>query len=56
MAGLIVREDVDAVRDRSRIEDIVGQYVTLRNAGVGALKGLCPFRDEKTPSFHVRPQ
>ena len=56
MAGLIVREDVDAVRDRSRIEDIVGQYVTLRNAGVGALKGLCPFHDEKTPSFHVRPQ
>lgn len=56
MAGLIVREDVDAVRDRSRLEDIVGQHVTLRNAGVGALKGLCPFHDEKTPSFHVRPQ
>ena len=56
MAGLIRREDVDAVRERTRIEDVVGEHVTLRSAGVGSLKGLCPFHDERTPSFHVRPQ
>jgi len=47
---------VDAVRDRTHIEEIVGQHVTLRTAGVGSMKGLCPFHDERSPSFHVRPQ
>ena len=56
MAGLIKREDVDAVRERARIDEIVGSYVTLKTAGVGSMKGLCPFHDERTPSFHVRPQ
>ncbi|MFP5347508.1 MAG: DNA primase [Actinomycetes bacterium] len=56
MAGRIRREDVDAVRERSRIEEVVGEHVTLRTAGVGSMKGLCPFHDERTPSFHVRPQ
>uniref|UniRef100_UPI0028EC8330 DNA primase n=1 Tax=Actinomyces gerencseriae TaxID=52769 RepID=UPI0028EC8330 len=56
MAGLIKREDIDAVRERARIEDVVGEHVTLRNGGVGSLKGLCPFHDERTPSFNVRPQ
>ncbi|OMG12002.1 DNA primase [Actinomyces naeslundii] len=56
MAGLIRREDIEAVRERARIEDVVGEHVTLKNAGVGSLKGLCPFHDERTPSFHVRPQ
>ncbi|MFD1102981.1 DNA primase, partial [Schaalia naturae] len=56
MAGLIRREDIAAVRDASRIEDIVGEHVALKPAGVGSLKGLCPFHDERTPSFHVRPQ
>lgn len=56
VAGLIKREDVDAVRERTRIEDIVGEQVTLKSAGVGSMKGLCPFHDEKSPSFHVRPQ
>ena len=51
----IRREDVEAVRERSRIEDVVSEYVTLRPAGVGSLKGLCPFHDEKSPSFNVRP-
>lgn len=55
MAGLIKREDIDQVRERTRIDDLVSQHVTLRPAGVGSLKGLCPFHDEKTPSFHVRP-
>ncbi|QOR48457.1 DNA primase [Trueperella pecoris] len=55
MAGLIKRQSIDEVRDRARIEDVVSQYVTLKTAGVGSLKGLCPFHDEKTPSFNVRP-
>jgi DNA primase len=37
------------------IEDVVGDYVQLRRAGADSLKGLCPFHDEKSPSFHVRP-
>ena len=56
VAGLIRREDIEAVRERARIEDVVGEHVTLKSAGVGSLKGLCPFHDERTPSFHVRPQ
>lgn len=56
MVGLIKREDIEAVRERARIEDVVGEHVTLKSGGVGSLKGLCPFHDEKTPSFHVRPQ
>jgi DNA primase len=56
MAGLIRRSDIDEVRARVNIADIVGDYVTLKGAGVGSLKGLCPFHDERSPSFHVRPQ
>ena len=56
MAGLIRREDVDAVRERARIDEVVGEHVTLKSAGVGSMKGLCPFHDERSPSFHVRPQ
>lgn len=56
MARLIRREDILAVRERAPIEEIVSQFVTLRPAGVDSRKGLCPFHDERTPSFHVRPQ
>ncbi|MGO1834234.1 MAG: DNA primase, partial [Actinomycetaceae bacterium] len=56
MAGIIRREDIDAVKEKVRIDEIVGAHVTLRPAGVGSMKGLCPFHDERTPSFHVRPQ
>lgn len=56
MAGLIRRSDIDEVRSRINIADIVGDYVTLKSAGVGSLKGLCPFHDERSPSFHVRQQ
>ncbi|MDQ1549895.1 MAG: primase [Microbacteriaceae bacterium] len=56
MPGLIRRNDIDEVRARINIVDIVGDYVTLKGAGVGSLKGLCPFHDERSPSFHVRPQ
>jgi DNA primase len=51
----IRREDVDHVREESRIDEVVSEHVTLKPAGIGALKGLCPFHDEKTPSFSVRP-
>lgn len=56
MAGLIKREDIDELRSRTRIDEVVGEFVTLKTAGIGSLKGLCPFHDEKTPSFTVRPQ
>src|SRR5690606_29508339 len=55
VAGLIRPEDVQAVKERSSIEDVVREHVTLRPGGTGSLKGLCPFHDEKTPSFNVRP-
>jgi DNA primase len=55
VAGLIRREDVDLVRERARIDEIVSAHVTLKPAGVGALVGLCPFHDERSPSFNVRP-
>ncbi|WP_319449138.1 MULTISPECIES: DNA primase [unclassified Mycobacterium] len=55
MAGRISDRDIAAIREQVRIEDIVGDYVQLRRAGVDSLKGLCPFHDEKSPSFHVRP-
>src|SRR5690606_285587 len=52
---MINRDDIASVRERAPIEDIVGQHVTLKSAGVGSMKGLCPFHDERSPSFHVRP-
>ncbi|MGX9214287.1 CHC2 zinc finger domain-containing protein [Mycobacteroides abscessus subsp. abscessus] len=55
MAGRIPDRDIAAIRERTRIEDIVGDYVQLKRAGADSLKGLCPFHDEKSPSFHVRP-
>ena len=53
--GRIPESDIAAIRERTPIEDIVGEYVQLKPAGVDSLKGLSPFKDEKTPSFHVRP-
>jgi DNA primase len=53
--GRIPDTDITAIRDKIRIEDVVGDYVQLRRAGADSLKGLCPFHDEKSPSFHVRP-
>lgn len=55
MAGRIRQSDVDEVKARTNIADIVGEHVSLKTAGVGSLKGLCPFHDERSPSFHVRP-
>jgi DNA primase len=53
VAGRIRDEDIALIRERSPIDAVVGEYIQLRNAGGGALKGLCPFHDEKSPSFNV---
>ena len=55
MSGRIREEDIAYVRQHAQIDDIVGDYVQLKNAGGGQKKGLCPFHDEKSPSFHVTP-
>lgn len=55
MAGKIRARDIDEVKARINIADVVGEYVALKPASVGSLKGLCPFHDEKSPSFNVRP-
>ena len=55
MSGRIKDEDVAYIRDRAPIDEIVGDFVQLKNAGGGQKKGLCPFHDEKSPSFHVTP-
>ncbi|MBB5918509.1 DNA primase [Nocardia transvalensis] len=55
MAGRLPDRDIAAIRERVRIEDVVGEYVSLKRAGADSMKGLCPFHDEKSPSFHVRP-
>ena len=55
MSGRIKDEDVAYIRDRAPIDEIVGEYVQLKSAGGGQKKGLCPFHDEKSPSFHVTP-
>ena len=55
MSGRIRDEDVQYIRDRAPIDEVVADYVQLKNAGGGQKKGLCPFHDEKSPSFHVTP-
>ncbi|WBB76958.1 DNA primase [Micromonospora sp. WMMD1128] len=55
MAGRIRDEDIALVRERTAIADVISEVVTLRSAGGGNLKGLCPFHDEKSPSFNVSP-
>ncbi len=55
MAGRIRDEDIALVRERTSIAEIISDTVTLKSAGAGNLKGLCPFHDEKSPSFNVSP-
>ncbi|MFC5180859.1 DNA primase [Actinomadura harenae] len=55
MAGRIRNEDIALVRERSSIDAVIGEFLQLRSAGGGNLKGLCPFHDEKSPSFNVTP-
>jgi len=51
--ALISKESIEEVQNKASIEQIIGQYVALKSAGAGKLKGLCPFHSEKTPSFSV---
>ena len=55
MVGRIREDSISEVREKARIDEVVSSYVSLRNAGGGSQKGLCPFHDEKSPSFHVTP-
>jgi len=55
LAGRIRDEDIALVRERISIVDVISEHVTLKPAGGGNLKGLCPFHDEKSPSFNVTP-
>jgi len=55
VAGRIREQDVTEVRERARIDEVVRETVTLKVAGGGSFKGLCPFHDERSPSFHVTP-
>lgn len=55
VAGRIRDEDIALVRDQTPVADVLGDYIQLRNAGGGSLKGLCPFHDEKSPSLNVSP-
>ena len=56
MAGFIRKEDIDEVRARTDIREIIEGYVSLKSSGIGRFVGLCPFHDERSPSFNVRPQ
>jgi len=53
--GRIRDADIAEIRERARVDEVIGEYVSLRNAGGGSVKGLCPFHDERSPSFHVTP-
>jgi len=54
VAGRIVAEDLATLKERTSIEEVVREHVTLRRSG-SSLVGLCPFHDEKSPSFNVNP-
>src|SRR3954468_187119 len=55
VAGRVKDEDIALGRDRTSIADVISESVTLRPAGGGNPKGLCPLHDEKTRSFTVAP-
>ena len=55
MAGLIPEDTITEVRERTDIVQVIGQYVELKRSGANFM-GLCPFHDEKTPSFSVNKQ
>jgi len=46
--------DVDRIKQLSDIMSVIGRHIDLKQSG-SSLKGLCPFHNEKTPSFHVFP-
>lgn len=51
----IRQEDIEAVKERTDIVQLVGQYLTLKRSGHDSMSGLCPFHQEKSPSFSVSP-
>lgn len=55
MAGRIKTSDIEEVKQRVNLAEVVSDHVTLKSAGIDSMKGLCPFHEERTPSFHVRP-
>ena len=55
MAGRIRASDIEEVKRRTNLADLVGDHVALKPGGIDSMKGLCPFHDERSPSFHVRP-
>jgi DNA primase len=55
MAGRIRQEDIEAVKERTDIVALVSQYLALKKTGHDSMSGLCPFHQEKTPSFSVSP-
>lgn len=48
------QSDIEELKDRADIVDVIGSYIALKPASSGSFKGLCPFHGEKTPSFNVR--
>src|SRR5271156_3636258 len=51
---MISKLTIQKIQDEARVEDVVGEFVTLKKRGANLL-GLCPFHNEKTPSFNVNP-
>lgn len=54
MVGRVSQKDIEELKERADIVEIVGSYVSLKPASSGSFKGLCPFHDEKSASFNVR--
>ncbi|MFY8026465.1 MAG: DNA primase [Aquiluna sp.] len=50
----VKQSDIEQLKDRVDIVELIGSYISLKAAGPGSFKGLCPFHGEKSPSFHVR--
>src|SRR5699024_12364568 len=55
MPERINRQSIDKVLEATDLKAVVEEHVSLRTGGIGSYKGLCPFHDERTPSFHVTP-
>ena len=53
MAGSIPEDIIQEIKARTDIVELIGSFVQLKRSGSGSFKGLCPFHQEKTPSFHV---
>jgi DNA primase len=54
LQALIPKDTIDKIVDAARVEDVIGEFITLKKRGANYL-GLCPFHGEKTPSFTVSP-